>query len=115
MYAIRSYYEGKVHFHGVDIYDKKVDPVSVRRSIGMVFQQPNPFSMSIFENVAFGLRLNRFKGNMEEKVEKALVITSYSIHYTKLYDSKTAGSSSPSLIVQKARSRYEVFANFSRE
>jgi len=66
------HFQGKVHFHGVDIYDKKVDPVSVRRSIGMVFQQPNPFSMSIFENVAFGLRLNRFKGNMEEKVEKAL-------------------------------------------
>jgi len=66
------HFQGKVHFHGIDIYDKKVDPVSVRRSIGMVFQQPNPFSMSIFENVAFGLRLNRFKGNMEEKVEKAL-------------------------------------------
>ena len=63
---------GKVHFHGVDIYDKKVDSVAVRRNIGMVFQQPNPFAMSIFENVAFGLRLNRFKGNMEEKVEKAL-------------------------------------------
>jgi phosphate transport system ATP-binding protein len=65
-------FEGKVHFHGMDIYDKKVDPVSVRRNIGMVFQQPNPFSMSIFENVAFGLRLNRFNGNMSEKVEKAL-------------------------------------------
>ncbi|MGI6638941.1 MAG: phosphate ABC transporter ATP-binding protein PstB [Desulfobulbus sp.] len=63
---------GKVHFHGMDIYDKKVDPVAVRRNIGMVFQQPNPFSMSIYENVAFGLRLNRFKGNMDEKVEKAL-------------------------------------------
>ena len=44
----------------------------MRRNIGMVFQQPNPFSMSIYDNVAFGLRLNRFKGNMEEKVEKAL-------------------------------------------
>lgn len=65
-------FQGKVHFHGMDIYDKKVDPVSVRRNIGMVFQQPNPFSMSIYENVAFGLRLNRFKGNMNEKVEKAL-------------------------------------------
>lgn len=65
-------FEGKVHFHGIDIYDKKVDPVSVRRNIGMVFQQPNPFSMSIYENVAFGLRLNRFKGNMDEKVELAL-------------------------------------------
>ena len=45
---------------------------SVRRHIGMVFQQPNPFSMSIFENVAFGLRLNRYKGDMDERVEHAL-------------------------------------------
>ncbi|MGD9824126.1 phosphate ABC transporter ATP-binding protein PstB [Desulfobacter sp.] len=63
---------GDVHFHGINIYDKNIDPVSVRRNIGMVFQQPNPFSMSIFDNVAFGLRLNRYKGNMHEKVEKAL-------------------------------------------
>lgn len=63
---------GKVHYHGMDMYDKKVDPVSVRRHIGMVFQQPNPFALSIFENVAFGLRLNRYKGNMAEKVEQAL-------------------------------------------
>ncbi len=65
-------FEGKVHFHGMDIYDKSVDPVSVRRNIGMVFQQPNPFALSIYENVAFGLRLNRFKGDMDEQVEKAL-------------------------------------------
>ncbi|HHD63598.1 MAG TPA: phosphate ABC transporter ATP-binding protein [Desulfobulbaceae bacterium] len=65
-------FEGNISFHGVDIYGKNVDPVNVRRNIGMVFQQPNPFSMSIYENVAFGLRLNRFKGNMDEKVEKAL-------------------------------------------
>lgn len=63
---------GDVHFHGINIYAANIDPVSVRRNIGMVFQQPNPFSMSIFENVAFGLRLNRYKGNMHEKVEKAL-------------------------------------------
>ncbi|MCK9174653.1 MAG: phosphate ABC transporter ATP-binding protein PstB [Desulforhopalus sp.] len=63
---------GSVQFHSMDIYDKKVDPVAVRRNIGMVFQQPNPFAMSIYENVAFGLRLNRFKGNMDEQVEKAL-------------------------------------------
>lgn len=63
---------GDIQFHGVNIYDSNIDPVSVRRNIGMVFQQPNPFSMSIFENVAFGLRLNRYKGNMHEKVEKAL-------------------------------------------
>ena len=63
---------GDVRFHGVNVYGKNIDPVSVRRNIGMVFQQPNPFSMSIYENVAFGLRLNRFKGNIGEKVEKAL-------------------------------------------
>ena len=61
-------YEGHVHFHGIDIYDRQIDPVAIRRHIGMVFQQPNPFSMSIFENVAFGLRLNRFKGDMKERV-----------------------------------------------
>ncbi|MGI6655292.1 MAG: phosphate ABC transporter ATP-binding protein PstB [Desulfobulbus sp.] len=65
-------FDGKIYFHDVDIYDKRVDPVNVRRNIGMVFQQPNPFSMSIYENVAFGLRLNRYKGDMDEKVEKAL-------------------------------------------
>jgi len=65
-------FEGSVMYHGQDVYAKKVDPVVVRRYIGMVFQQPNPFSMSIYDNVAFGLRLNRFKGNVEEKVQKAL-------------------------------------------
>jgi phosphate transport system ATP-binding protein len=65
-------FEGHVQFLGQDIYAKSVDPVSVRRHIGMVFQQPNPFSMSIYENVAFGLRLNRFKGDMDERVEHAL-------------------------------------------
>ena len=63
---------GDIHFHGINIYGNNIDPVSVRRNIGMVFQQPNPFSMSIFDNVAFGLRLNRYKGDMHEKVEKAL-------------------------------------------
>ena len=65
-------FTGSVSYHGKDIYASNVDPVVVRRYIGMVFQQPNPFSMSIFDNVAFGLKLNRFKGDMEEKVEKAL-------------------------------------------
>lgn len=64
--------EGHVHFLGQDVYGANVDPVVVRRYIGMVFQQPNPFSMSIYDNVAFGLRLNRFKGNMDERVQKAL-------------------------------------------
>jgi len=65
-------FEGHVHFHGRDVYAKTVDPVVVRRYIGMVFQQPNPFAMSIYDNVAFGLRLNRFRGNMGERVERAL-------------------------------------------
>src|SRR5215510_11433594 len=64
--------EGHVHFRGQDIYGAKIDPVVVRRYIGMVFQQPNPFSMSIFDNVAFGLRLNRYNGNIAERVERAL-------------------------------------------
>jgi phosphate transport system ATP-binding protein len=64
--------EGQVHFHGKDIYARSVDPVSVRRYIGMVFQQPNPFAMSIYRNVSFGLRLNRYPGNVKEKVEEAL-------------------------------------------
>src|SRR5262245_14991651 len=63
---------GHVHFLGRDIYGAKVDPVAVRRYVGMVFQQPNPFAMSIFNNVAFGLRLNRYKGSVAERVEKAL-------------------------------------------
>src|SRR5690349_9494420 len=65
-------FEGHVHFRGQDIYAPHVDPVVVRRYIGMVFQQPNPFAMSIFQNVAFGLRLNRYQGNVTERVELAL-------------------------------------------
>ena len=57
-------FEGHVHFRGKDIYDPTIDPVAVRRHIGMVFQQPNPFAMSIFRNVAFGLRLNGYRGNI---------------------------------------------------
>jgi phosphate transport system ATP-binding protein len=51
---------------------RTVDPVVLRRHIGMVFQQPNPFQMSIFDNVAFGLRLNRYRGKMADRVEQAL-------------------------------------------
>ena len=65
-------FEGHVQYHGQDIYAKGVDAVVVRRYIGMVFQQPNPFSMSIFDNVAFGLKLNRFRGDVDERIEKAL-------------------------------------------
>jgi phosphate transport system ATP-binding protein len=65
-------FEGHVHFQCIDIYEPKIDPVAVRRHIGMVFQHPNPFAMSIFRNVAFGLKLNGYKGNREERVEQAL-------------------------------------------
>jgi phosphate transport system ATP-binding protein len=65
-------FEGQVRFRGKDIYDSAIDPVAVRRHIGMVFQQPNPFAMSIYRNVAFGPRLNGYKGNMKERVETAL-------------------------------------------
>ncbi|MEY6431542.1 phosphate ABC transporter ATP-binding protein PstB [Thioalkalicoccus limnaeus] len=65
-------FEGHVKYHGQDVYGKRVDPVIVRRYIGMVFQQPNPFAMSIYDNVAFGLRLNRVKGNLDERVQRAL-------------------------------------------
>jgi len=64
--------EGHVQFLGQDIYARSIDPVVVRRHIGMVFQQPNPFSMSIYDNVAFGLRLNKFKGNYDERVQRSL-------------------------------------------
>lgn len=64
--------EGKVLFQGVDIYDRRVDPTEVRARIGMVFQKPNPFPKSIFENVAFGLRINGFRGDVAEAVERSL-------------------------------------------
>lgn len=64
--------EGKVHYHGVDLYSPKVDPVEVRRRIGMVFQKPNPFPKSIYDNIAFGPKIAGFKGDMAELVERSL-------------------------------------------
>ena len=64
--------EGRILYHGVDIYDAKVDPVEVRRRIGMVFQKPNPFPKSIYNNVAFGPKIARFKGDMDELVQRSL-------------------------------------------
>jgi phosphate transport system ATP-binding protein len=64
--------EGKVMYHGVDLYDPRVDPVEVRKRIGMVFQKPNPFPKSIFDNVAFGPRLNGVKKGLDDVVEEAL-------------------------------------------
>ena len=64
--------EGRVDYHGVDLYDRRVNPVEVRRRIGMVFQKPNPFPKSIYDNVAYGPRIAGMKGDMDERVEKAL-------------------------------------------
>ena len=64
--------EGAVLFHGRNIYDGNVDPVEVRRRIGMVFQKPNPFPKSIYENIAWGARINGYTGNMDELVERSL-------------------------------------------
>jgi phosphate transport system ATP-binding protein len=64
--------EGRIRYHGVDLYDPRVDPVEVRRRIGMVFQKPNPFPKSIYDNIAFGPKIAGFKGDMDQLVEEAL-------------------------------------------
>jgi phosphate transport system ATP-binding protein len=64
--------EGDVSFHGKNLYDDDVDPVEVRRRIGMVFQKPNPFPKSIYDNTAFGPRINGFKGDLDALVEESL-------------------------------------------
>ena len=63
---------GKVLFRETDSYGEKVDPVEVRRHIGMVFQKPNPFPRSIYENIAWGARINGFTDNLDELVETSL-------------------------------------------
>ncbi len=64
--------EGKLLFHGKNIYDPDVDPVQIRQMIGMVFQKPNPFPKSIYENIAWGAKVNGFRGNMDDLVEESL-------------------------------------------
>ncbi len=64
--------EGEILYHGENLYDEAVDPVRVRQLIGMVFQKPNPFPKSIYENVAFGPKVLKMKGDMDEIVERAL-------------------------------------------
>jgi phosphate transport system ATP-binding protein len=64
--------EGKVMFRNRNIYDSGVDPVEVRRRIGMVFQRPNPFPKSIYENIAWGARINGYRGHLDELVEESL-------------------------------------------
>src|SRR5262245_2773212 len=63
---------GTVTYQGQDIYAPEVDPIQVRRRVGMVFQKPNPFPKSIYDNVAYGLRINGLKGKLHEQVEEAL-------------------------------------------
>jgi phosphate transport system ATP-binding protein len=64
--------EGKLLYHGVDLYGPGVDPIEVRRRIGMVFQRPNPFPKSIYDNVAYGLRILGMKDDLDGRVERAL-------------------------------------------
>ena len=64
--------EGKILYHGIDLYGSDIDPVEVRRRIGMVFQKPNPFPKSIEENIAFGLRVHGIKDDIKDRVETAL-------------------------------------------
>ncbi|WP_413166463.1 phosphate ABC transporter ATP-binding protein PstB [Capilliphycus salinus ALCB114379] len=64
--------EGKVFFHDKNLYGRKVDAVKVRRKIGMVFQKPNPFPKSIYENIAYGARINNYSGDLDELVENSL-------------------------------------------
>jgi phosphate transport system ATP-binding protein len=64
--------EGRILYHGVDLYEPQVDPVEVRRRIGMVFQKPNPFPKSIYDNVAFGPRVAGYRGDMDALVERSL-------------------------------------------
>jgi phosphate transport system ATP-binding protein len=63
---------GEILYHGADLYGNEVDPVEVRKRIGMVFQKPNPFPKSIYDNIAFGPRVLGWKKNLDERVEKAL-------------------------------------------
>ena len=65
--------EGEVLFEGANLYTREIDPVEVRSRIGMVFQKPNPFPKSIYDNVAFGPRINGFRGRLDDIVEAALV------------------------------------------
>ncbi len=64
--------QSKIYYHNQNLYAPDIDPVEVRRRIGMVFQKPNPFPKSIYDNIAFGPRLNGYKGDMDELVERSL-------------------------------------------
>ena len=67
-----AHIDGKIYFDGEDLYSPRVDPTELRRRVGMVFQKSNPFPKSIYENIAFGARINGYRGNMDELVEQSL-------------------------------------------
>jgi phosphate transport system ATP-binding protein len=71
-FILSCHAEGEVLYHGQNIYAADVDPVSIRQHIGMVFQRPNPFPKSIFENIAWGAKINCYRGNLDELVEDSL-------------------------------------------
>ncbi|NWG08078.1 MAG: phosphate ABC transporter ATP-binding protein [Chloroflexi bacterium] len=71
-FVVTSHVKGEILMHGTNLYGRGIDPVEVRRRIGMVFQKPNPFPKSIYENIAWGARINGFKGDMDELVEASL-------------------------------------------
>ena len=71
--------EGKLLYHGTDLYAPGVDPVEVRRRVGMVFQKPNPFPKSIYDNISFGPKINGYKGSIDDLVE-------HSLHRAALWD-----------------------------
>jgi phosphate transport system ATP-binding protein len=71
-FILSSRVDGEIRYHGKNIYDPDVDAVQIRRMIGMVFQKPNPFPKSIYENVAWGARINGFRGNTDDLVEETL-------------------------------------------
>jgi phosphate transport system ATP-binding protein len=64
--------KGKIGYHGQNLYSPDIDPIEVRRRIGMVFQRPNPFPKSIYDNVAYGARVNKYTGDLDELVETSL-------------------------------------------
>jgi len=67
-----THVEGSILFHGQNIYDPNIDPVQIRQHIGMVFQKPNPFPKSIYDNIAWGARINRYTGSIDGLVEETL-------------------------------------------
>lgn len=70
--VLGTHVEGEVDFNGQNLYAPEVDPVEVRHLIGMVFQKPNPFPKSIYENIAWGARIHGYKGSMDDLVERSL-------------------------------------------